>query len=76
MGGHCEATSNEFMTPKTFLVNIQDIHRNVRLVLLVPPLFIEGNSHSSTGPFLYLLARQCRINRLSFSTMAGVRVCS
>ena len=27
-------------------------------------------------PFLYLLARQCRINRLSFSTMAGVRVCS
>ena len=30
----------------------------------------------TTGPFLYLLARQCHIKRLSFSTMAGVRVCS
>ena len=28
------------------------------------------------GPFLYLLARQCRIKRLSFSTMASVRACS
>ena len=29
----------------------------------------------TTGPFLYLLARQCRIKQLSFSTMAGVRAC-
>ena len=30
----------------------------------------------TTGPFLYFLARQCRIKRLSFSTMAGVHACS
>ena len=33
MGGHCEATSNEFMTAKIFFANIEDIHRNVRLLL-------------------------------------------
>ena len=36
-------------------------------------LFKERNS---TGPFLYLLARQCRIKQLSFSRMAGVHACS
>ena len=38
------------------------------------PLSIERGT--LTGPFLYLPARQRRIKRLSFSTMAGVRVCS
>ena len=33
MGGQCVATSTEIMTPKTFFANIQDIHRNVPLVL-------------------------------------------
>ena len=33
MGGQCVATSTEITTPKTFLVNIQDIQRNVCLVL-------------------------------------------
>ena len=31
-----DPTLNEFMTPKTFFANIQDIHRNVRLVLYYP----------------------------------------
>ena len=35
----------------------------------------RGRIDTRTGPFLYLLARQCRIKRLSFSTMAGVRAC-
>ena len=36
MGGRCDATSNEIMTPMTFFANIQDIHRNVCLVLYYP----------------------------------------
>ena len=31
-----KATSNEFMTPKTFFANIEDIHRNVPLLLYYP----------------------------------------
>ena len=37
---------------------------------------VPGTLILTTGPFFYLLARQCRIYRfgVSFSTMAGVRV--
>ena len=35
---------------------------------------IEGTLIPTTGPFLYLLARQCRIKWLSFSAMACMHV--
>ena len=49
------------------------IKMGIRKAKLMPILV---NSHSYNRSILYLLARQCRIKRLSFSTMAGVPACS